>query len=247
MSDDTRTVAGRPLPPRRAPRPTIVPDPNATAAATTTAMAAGAETPAAPWGPADGHVRPLPAPQSSERLVAASGADALPGPTVAVDAATARGAASGSRPLPARPLPAPAAVVGASTRPVPAAGPVARQRPDVRPVRMGVGLGAFAALSVVGAGLVRFPVSSDPATVADAQADPSVAPVVQDIPVQHVVQYVQLRAGQKAPAGAKVIDAAAPTPRGVVTHVSAPVSHVSAPAPAARRVTVVRTRQSGKP
>jgi hypothetical protein len=50
------------------------------------------------------------------------------------------------------------------------------------------------------------------------------------------IQYVQLAAGQAAPAGATVIDAKAPKPITIVTTVPAPP----------QQTVVVRTTQSGK-
>ena len=102
-------------------------------------------------------------------------------------------------------------------------------------MRLGLGAAAIAALSVMAAGLVRFPVS-DP-VVAD---DPTTAvAAVRETKVERRIRYVHLKPGQKAPPGAKVIDAAAPAPRVVVTR-------IQAPAPVRQRRTVTRTRQSGR-
>lgn len=117
---------------------------------------------------------------------------------------------------------------------VPRPSPVAKPRPDPRPMRLGLTAGGIAALSVMVAGLVRFPVA-DPTAIAD---EASLAPVTaaQQTRVEKQIRYVQLKPGEKAPKGAKVIDAAAPTPRVVVTRVVAQA--------AVRRVG--KTRQSGR-
>jgi hypothetical protein len=141
-------------------------------------------------------------------------------------------------PRPSAPRPPLSATPGPVTAgaPRPAPSPAARQRPDARPMRLGLAAGAIAALSVMAAGLVRFP-AADPATVADdATLAEAPAPAVR---VEKRIRYVQLKTGQKAPPGARVIDAAQPTPRVVVTR-------IQAPAPVRRRV-VTRTRQSGRP
>jgi hypothetical protein len=123
----------------------------------------------------------------------------------------------------------------ADARPsIPRPSPVAKQRPDPRPMRLGLAAGGFAALSVMVAGLVRFPVA-DPTAVADDVTDPAVT-TAQQVRVEKQVRYVQLKPGEKAPRGARVIDAAAPTPRVVVTRVVAQA--------AVRRV--AKTRQSGR-
>jgi hypothetical protein len=132
----------------------------------------------------------------------------------------------------------------------------ARPRPSTRPARLMVGAGAIAALTVIGSGLVRFPVASDDVVAttsgngageadagsrgvrsSDAKASKARART------KRAVKYVRLKPGQKAPKGAKVIREAAPTPR-IVVRRTAP-----APAPAAAQRTrvkvVTRTRQSG--
>jgi len=97
-----------------------------------------------------------------------------------------------------------------------------------------VGGAALAALLIIGAGLVRFPVNPDePAGVPDA--DPSRR---KDTTVKRPVHYVRLKPGQTAPPGARVIREAAPTPRIVVRL-------VPSAGQAAQRGVVVRTRQSG--
>jgi len=103
-------------------------------------------------------------------------------------------------------------------------------------MRLGLGAGAIAALSIMAAGLIRFPVADPPV---DAQ-DQQVAQVAVRRPerTEKRVRYVQLTPGQKAPKGATVIDATAPTPRIVVRTVQ-----VQAPA---ARVKPAKTRQSGR-
>jgi hypothetical protein len=108
-------------------------------------------------------------------------------------------------------------------------------RPDPRPSRLVVGAGALAALSVMAAGLVRFPVSDLP-----RPDETAAAPVARTrrVKVERPVRYVRLRAGQQAPPGARVIEEDAPAPRIVIRH-------VTPPARATVRRATVRTRQSG--
>jgi hypothetical protein len=89
------------------------------------------------------------------------------------------------------------------------------KRPDPRPSRLVVGAGAVAALSIIGAGLVRFPVNADGA---DASQGAVAAPakVKSKAATRRPVKYVRLKPGQKAPRGAKVIQKKAPPPRIVV-------------------------------
>ncbi len=114
-----------------------------------------------------------------------------------------------------------------------------RGRPSPTAARMMVGAGALAAVTVIGAGLVRFPLSTDAA--APAPPEPKVERVRQK--VDRPVQYVRLKPGQKAPKGARVIREAAPTPRIVVQRVSPPT--VSSPSSRSSVRVVTRTRQSG--
>ena len=157
----------------------------------------------------------------------------VPRPTPRPAPATAAGApdqaATTPRPSAATPRP-----TGATPTPRPAT--PAKSKPDPWPMRLGLGAGALAALTVMVGGMVRFP-SADPAVAADdaylADAQPA-----QAVQVEKRVRYVQLKKGQKAPPGAKVIDSAQPTPRVVVTR-------IQQPAPV-RRKTTTRTRQSGR-
>lgn len=115
---------------------------------------------------------------------------------------------------------------------------VPKPRPDPRPMRLVLGAGAFAAASITVAGMVRFPVQPSDAIAADAGSIEVLSTAQPEIIVRHRVRYVQLRPGEHAPKGAKVIDGAVPTPRVVVTRI--------APRPATTRRVVVHTRQSGR-
>ena len=115
-----------------------------------------------------------------------------------------------------------------------------KARPDPRPSRLMVGAGAMAALTVIGAGLVRFPVSGSEASA----ATPGQAKTDRQVEATPRVRYIKLKPGQKAPEGARVITRKAPPPRVVVRRVT--VSAPSAPRTAPTRSRpVVRTRQSG--
>lgn len=122
---------------------------------------------------------------------------------------------------------------GSDARTQPRASGAARSRPSNRPARLMVSAGAVAALTVIGAGLVRFPVVADePVAIAPAAADAR-----SKAQAKRPVKYVRLKPGEQAPKGARVIREAAPTPRIIVQRV---------PAPAQRSARVVtRTRQSG--
>lgn len=117
--------------------------------------------------------------------------------------------------------------------------PAPKRRPNAWPSRVVIGVGAVAAMSVVTAGLVRFPTS----TAADTAAldEPTPAPV--QARVVHHVRYVQLKRGEKAPKGAKVIRGADPTPRVVVRNVPAPPRATTR---TTRARPVARSRQSGR-
>ena len=108
-----------------------------------------------------------------------------------------------------------------------------RSRPDPRPMRLVIAGVGVSALSVVVTGLIRLPVSGP-------QGPQLAGEVAPEVRVSSQVRYVQLKRGQAAPPGARVIEAAAPTPRVVVRIIDAPVPR------AAPRV-VARTRQSGRP
>lgn len=111
-------------------------------------------------------------------------------------------------------------------------------------MRLALGSGALAALSLMAAGLLRFPVD-DPATDAQVSAvsgTPVPRAVSRTVRAATRVRYIQLAPGQRAPNGATVIDAAAPTPR-VVVRTLRVQAKAQAPAP---RVRQARTRQSGR-
>lgn len=113
-----------------------------------------------------------------------------------------------------------------------------KRRPDARPTRIVLGLGTAAALSVVAASLVRFPVTDAADTSALVPEPRSTA----HEEVVHRIRYVQLKRGEHAPAGATVIRHADPTPRIVVRTVPAPRQATTTP----RRRSVARSRQSGR-
>jgi hypothetical protein len=111
-----------------------------------------------------------------------------------------------------------------------------RAKPDARPMRLALSGGGIAVLSALAAAIVLPPQQSAPIVTDQQQvADP----LATSIQAQRPIQYVQLSPGQTAPPGAKVIDAAAPTPMTVVVTITAP------PQKAAKRV-IIRTTQSGK-
>ena len=126
---------------------------------------------------------------------------------------------------------------GWSHRPVGAAGSP-RARPDARPSRLVVGAGALAALSVMGAGLVRYPVS-DVVTAGETATARTTRP--SHVKVERRVRYVRLRRGQQALRREPGLDAGGCPGSSMIV-----VRHIAAPAAAVtvRRPTV-RTRQSG--
>lgn len=132
----------------------------------------------------------------------------------------------------ARTVPAPRP---SAQRPTPA---TPKQRPDPRPMRLVLGAGTIAAVSIMAAGLVRFPAPAADAIAADVATVETLATARPEVIVQHRTVYVQLKRGQHAPRGAKVIAGAVPTPRVVVTRIAA--------RPATPRRAVVKTRQSGR-
>lgn len=96
-----------------------------------------------------------------------------------------------------------------------------------------MGASAVAAVTIIAAGLVDFPLASaqsEPAPATDRGAGAGRA--------ERPVRYVRLRPGENAPTGATVIREAAPTPRVVVRRVDPPAAPASRPK-------VARTRQSG--
>jgi hypothetical protein len=105
-------------------------------------------------------------------------------------------------------------------------------------MRLGIGAGAIAALTVMIGGMVRVPVGDPTAAAEDAVT--AAAPVTREVRIEKRVRYIQLKRGEKAPPGAKVIDAAQPTPRVVVTRIQQ-----RQPAKATVRK-VTKSRQSGR-
>ncbi len=92
----------------------------------------------------------------------------------------------------------------------PAATP--RPRPDARPLRIAIAMGALATASALATALTTPSVGvASPATQASVVAVVDPSPVVR-----HVIQYVHLKPGQTAPPKAVVQQAPAPKPRVVV-------------------------------
>jgi hypothetical protein len=147
--------------------------------------------------------RPLPARDTSSAGTAAA-ATATPSATPSLFAApTAPAASVASVAAPVAATPTPHVVATAA-------------RPDPRPMRLVYGAGAVAALSVMTVGLVQPTFNGTAAESAGEAADPVTevaasfaapgrnGPTVQ---VRHVIRYVQLRPGERAPRGARVIGA----------------------------------------
>ncbi len=114
-------------------------------------------------------------------------------------------------------------------------GPVshtAKSKPDAGPMRIVLGSTGLAILSAIASAIVAPP---RPSSAGPAQASGN-APAGTPTTVEQPIQYIQLLPGQTAPPGAKVIDAAAPTPQVIVKTVPAP----------AQKPIVVKTTQSGK-
>jgi hypothetical protein len=119
-------------------------------------------------------------------------------------------------------------------------------------MRVTLGLTGLVAATAMATAIIR-----PPAPAAVAAPDPTVGPPDPTTPppapvvVRHVTQYVQLKPGETAPPGAKVVKKAAPSPRVIVVTITpppTPIPVVQPAAPAPRRVVVVTTtRQSGQP
>ncbi len=153
----------------------------------------------------------------------------------------------------------------APPRPTPSsAARVSRTRPSSRPARLMIGASAVAALTVITAGLVRFPTAADDqaaivpepenrrsAVKAGTRANVGPGATAKTkAKSKRPVKYVRLKPGQKAPKGAKVIKEPAPTPRIVVRQVGNAPRTATAPqaamTPQQRNSRVVtRTKQSG--
>lgn len=111
-------------------------------------------------------------------------------------------------------------------------------RPSAQPARWAVGATALAAVTVIGAGLVRFPMAADEPPTAGPSSGATTAGRDSSATQERPVKYVRLEPGQRAPKGARVIREAAPTPRVVIPRVAPPPQQTSVR-------TVTRTRQSG--
>lgn len=129
--------------------------------------------------------------------------------------------------------------------------PRKHSRPDPLPSRLVMGIGALAALSVMGAGMGRLPATTQRDPAASTTTEPVSARLAgvgaaNRVPVERPVRYVRLKPGEKAPRGARVIREQAPAPRIVVRWVSAPESSAAASrVSSTSRAPVARTRQSG--
>jgi hypothetical protein len=119
---------------------------------------------------------------------------------------------------------------------------------------MVIAAGAVAAMTVIGAGLVQYPVDAGDAETAglvastnDKATKSPAKDKVRKKTVKRPVRYVRLKPGQKAPKGATVIQEKARAPRVVVRRVNVPNTRTAAPTRVAQpsRKIVTRTRQSG--
>lgn len=91
--------------------------------------------------------------------------------------------------------------------------PLARPRPDSRPLRIAYGMGAVAAASA----LVTVLVSPATTGAGAGQAQTTITLPADPAPsVRHVIQYVHLAPGQTAPPNTVVKQAPAPKPRVVI-------------------------------
>ena len=109
-------------------------------------------------------------------------------------------------------MPEPEDRSAATPVPAPRKAPVAKARPDARPLRIAYGMGALAAATALVTALASpAPPSaaSDTTTTVTMPADPPQA-------VRHVVQYIQLKPGETAPPNASVKVVPTPKPRVVV-------------------------------
>jgi hypothetical protein len=119
----------------------------------------------------------------------------------------------------------------------PVRAPAPKNKPDARPMRLALSGGGIAVLSALAAAIVLPP--RPPAPIAIDPQQQAADPVATSIQAQRPIQYVQLSPGDTAPPGAKVIDAAAPTPMTVVVTITAPPQKAQKPV-------IIRTTQSGK-
>ncbi len=134
-----------------------------------------------------------------------------------------------------------------ATRPPGTLQAAAKARPDPRPTRVALGASTIAAVSIMAAGLVRSPVpaaeSAADDTAVEALTTEVVATARPEVRVKHRTVYVQLKRGQKAPKGARVIEGKAPPPRVVVTRIKSKPATTRQVRSRPRRV--ASTRQSG--
>lgn len=132
-------------------------------------------------------------------------------------------------------------------------------RPDPRPTRFLVAMSGLAAATAIAAALVQ-PGSApadDTLQTADAAPEPATAAPVSAGPaaavrIRRETRYVQLKPGETAPPGARVVQRPDPSPRVVVVTIPAPTAAPAKPAPAPRAAAPApapkpkaRTRQSG--
>ncbi len=86
-----------------------------------------------------------------------------------------------------------------------------RPRPDARPLRIAVGMGAFATASALVTALTAQGTTPAATAIPPAAGADATAPAVR-----HVIEYVHLKPGQTAPPQATVKAAPTPKPRVVV-------------------------------
>lgn len=87
----------------------------------------------------------------------------------------------------------------------------AKARPDSRPLRIAIGMGAVATISAF-ATAMSLPSGGDASSAVQTTVESPVATA----PIRHVIKYVQLKPGETAPPEAVVKQAPTPTPRVVI-------------------------------
>lgn len=134
-------------------------------------------------------------------------------------------------------------------------------RPDPRPTRFLVAMSGLAAATAIAAGLMQPspPPADDALQAADAAPEPATATPTgaptdaapaAAVTIRRETRYIQLKPGETAPPGAKVVRRPDPSPRVVVVTIPAPKAAAAKPAPAPRAAAPApkpkaRTRQSG--
>jgi hypothetical protein len=108
-------------------------------------------------------------------------------------------------------------------------------------MRLAFGVTSLAAAAAMTTAIIRPPAPAPAPVEITVQAEASQAPDPQPVVIRHVTRYVQLKAGETAPPGAKVVQKPDPSPRIVIVTLPAPAS---TPKSAPKRVVAV-TRQSG--